>query len=157
MLALPEEQASAGNPATQLALSAINFGLLPRAKGGSRLETGFSGHAESLAKLQAIQNEPLGSEAAIELGLVTVAPDDLDWDDELRLAIEERTSLSPDALSGMEASLRFPGAETTETKIFGRLSAWQNWIFIRPNATGEQGALKLFGKGSKAKFDRERV
>jgi benzoyl-CoA-dihydrodiol lyase len=104
-----------------------------------------------------MQNEPLRSAAAIELGLITVAPDDLDWEEELRLAVEERTSLSPDALTGMEASLRFPGLETTETKIFGRLSAWQNWIFIRPNATGENGALKLFGKGSKAKFDRERV
>ena len=156
MLALPEE-ASAGNPATHLALSAMNFGLLPMVNGRSRLETRFSGHAEAVAKLQAIQNEPLGSAVAIELGLVTVAPDDLDWEDELRLAIEERTSLSPDALTGMEASLRFPGPETTETKIFGRLSAWQNWIFIRPNATGEQGALRLFGKGSKAKFDRERV
>jgi len=155
MLALQE--ASAEKPAPQLALSAMNFGLLPMVNDRSRLETRFSGHAETFARLQAIQNEPLGSEAAIELGLVTVAPDDLDWEDELRLAIEERTSLSPDALTGMEASLRFPGAETTETKIFGRLSAWQNWIFIRPNATGEQGALKLFGKGSKPKFDRERV
>ena len=155
MLALQE--ASAEKPSPQLALSAMNFGLLPMVNDRSRLETRFSGHAETFAKLQAIQNEPLGSEAAIALGLVTVAPDDLDWDDELRLAIEERTSLSPDALTGMEASLRFPGAETTETKIFGRLSAWQNWIFIRPNATGEQGVLKLFGKGSKPKFDRERV
>jgi benzoyl-CoA-dihydrodiol lyase len=157
MLALPEKEASAEKSAPQLALSAMNFGLLPMVNGRSRLETRFSGHAEALAKLQAIQNEPLGSEAAIELGLVTVAPDDLDWEDELRLAVEERTSLSPDALTGMEASLRFPGPETTETKIFGRLSAWQNWIFIRPNATGEQGALKLFGKGSKPKFARERV
>jgi benzoyl-CoA-dihydrodiol lyase len=156
MLALPEE-AGAGNPATQLALSAMNFGWLPMVNGRSRLETRFGGHAEAVAKLQAVQNEPLGSAAAIELGLVTVAPDDLDWEDELRLAIEERTSLSPDALTGMEASLRFPGPETTETKIFGRLSAWQNWIFIRPNATGEQGALRVFGKGSKPKFDRERV
>jgi benzoyl-CoA-dihydrodiol lyase len=156
MLALPEG-AGADNPATQLALSAMNFGLLPMVNGCSRLETRFSGHAEAVAKLQAMQSEPLGSAAAIELGLVTVAPDDLDWEDELRLAIEERTSLSPDALTGMEASLRFPGPETSETKIFGRLSAWQNWIFIRPNATGEQGALRLFGKGSKPKFDRERV
>jgi benzoyl-CoA-dihydrodiol lyase len=157
MLALAEEEAGAERSAPQIALSAMNFGLLTMVNGRSRLETRFSGHAETVAKLQAIQNEPLGAEAAIELGLVTVAPDDLDWEDELRLAIEERTSLSPDALTGMEASLRFPGTETTETKIFGRLSAWQNWIFIRPNATGEQGALKLFGKGSKPKFDRERV
>ena len=157
MLAQPEAEATTNRAASQIALTAMNFGLLPMVNGRGRLETRFSGHAEALARLQAIQNEPLGSEAAIELGLVTVAPDDLDWEDELRLAIEERTSLSPDALTGMEASLRFPGAETTETKIFGRLSAWQNWIFIRPNATGEQGALKLFGKGSKPKFDRERV
>jgi benzoyl-CoA-dihydrodiol lyase len=157
MLALAEEEAGAERSAPQIALSAMNFGLLTMVNGRSRLETRFSGHAETVAKLQAIQNEPLRAEAAIELGLVTVAPDDLDWEDELRLAIEERTSLSPDALTGMEASLRFPGTETTETKIFGRLSAWQNWIFIRPNATGEQGALKLFGKGSKPKFDRERV
>jgi len=157
MLALPEEETAADNPGTQLALSAMNFGLLPMVNGRSRLETRFSGHHEAVATLQAMQNEPLRSAAAIELGLITVAPDDLDWEEELRLAVEERTSLSPDALTGMEASLRFPGLETTETKIFGRLSAWQNWIFIRPNATGENGALKLFGKGSKAKFDRERV
>ena len=158
MLALPEEEEATAEKLTpQLALSAMNFGLLPMVNGRSRLETRFSGHAEAIAKLQAIQNEPLGAEAALELGLVTVAPDDLDWEDELRLAIEERTSLSPDALTGMEASLRFPGPETTETKIFARLSAWQNWIFIRPNATGENGALKLFGKGSKPRFDRERV
>ena len=91
------------------------------------------------------------------LGLVTFAPDDIDWADEVRIAIEERASLSPDALTGMEASLRFPIAETMETRIFGRLSAWQNWIFIRPNAVGEQGALKVFGTGSKAQFNWERV
>jgi benzoyl-CoA-dihydrodiol lyase len=157
MLALPQEEASAERAAPQIALSAMNLGLLPMVNGRSRIETRFSGHSEILAKLQGIQNEPLGPEAALELGLVTVAPDDLDWEDELRIAVEERSSLSPDALTGMEASLRFPGPETTETRIFGRLSAWQNWIFIRPNATGEQGALKLFGKGSKPKFDRERV
>ena len=156
MLALADEDVPE-KPSLRIALSAMNFGLLPTANGRGRLATRFSGHAEAIAKLQAIQNEPLGAEAALELGLITVAPDDLDWEDELRLAIEERTSLSPDALTGMEASLRFPGAETTETKVFGRLSAWQNWIFIRPNATGENGALKLFGKGSKPKFDRERV
>jgi hypothetical protein len=99
----------------------------------------------------------LGPEQALRLGLVTVAPDDLDWEDEVRVAIEERVSLSPDALTGMEASLRFPGDETLETKVFGRLSAWQNWVFIRPNSTGEHGALKLFGTGSKARFTWERV
>jgi benzoyl-CoA-dihydrodiol lyase len=157
MLAVPEEEPGEGKAAPEIALSAMNFGPLPAVNGRSRLETRFSGRAETIVKLQAIQNESLGAEASLELGLVTVAPDDLDWEDELRIAVEERTSLSPDALTGMEASLRFPGPETTETKIFGRLSAWQNWIFIRPNATGELGALKLFGKGSKPKFDRERV
>jgi benzoyl-CoA-dihydrodiol lyase len=146
-----------GEVAPKIALSPVNFGIFPSPNGRSRLETRFRGDLHKLAKLQAKTGAALRAEDAMELGLVTVAPDDLDWEDELRLAIEERTSLSPDALTGMEASLRFPGAETTETKIFGRLSAWQNWIFIRPNATGEQGALKLFGKGSKAKFDRERV
>ena len=97
------------------------------------------------------------AQEAVDLGLVTFAPDELDWDDELRLAIEERASLSPDALTGMEASLRFGGQETLATKIFGRLSAWQNWIFIRPNAVGDQGALKLFGSGTKPKFTWERV
>jgi benzoyl-CoA-dihydrodiol lyase len=99
----------------------------------------------------------LSAALAEELGLVTFAPDDIDWADEVRLAIEERASLSPDALTGMEASLRFAGAETMETRIFGRLSAWQNWIFNRPNAVGEQGALKVFGTGSKAKFNWERI
>ena len=89
--------------------------------------------------------------------IVAFTPDDLDWEDELRLAIEERTSLSPDALTGMEASLRFPGAETTDTKIFGRLSAWQNWIFLRPNAVGEEGALKSYGTGKRPAFDPRRV
>jgi benzoyl-CoA-dihydrodiol lyase len=157
MLALPEEDGTTESKVPQAALSPMNFGLLPVINGRSRLETRFSGHAETIGKLHAIQNEPLGAEAALELGLITIAPDELDWEDELRMAIEERASLSPDALTGMEANLRFPGPETTETKIFGRLSAWQNWIFIRPNSTGEQGALKLFGKGSKPKFDRERV
>ena len=93
----------------------------------------------------------------MELGLVTLAPDEIDWDDDVRIAIEERASLSPDALTGMEASLRFAGPETLETKIFGRLSAWQNWIFQRPNAVGEKGALKVYGKGDKAAFDWSRV
>ena len=101
--------------------------------------------------------EPLDAEEALEAGLVTFAPDEIDWEDEVRLAIEERASLSPDALTGMEQNLRFAGPETMETKIFGRLSAWQNWIFIRPNAVGEQGALKLFGSGTKPKFTWERV
>src|SRR5208337_4418170 len=99
----------------------------------------------------------LSSREATELGLVTVAPDELDWAEEIRIALEERASLSPDALTGMEANLRFGVVETMETRVFGRLSAWQNWIFIRPNAVGESGALKVFGTGSKAKFDWTRV
>ncbi len=153
MLALDADQADA----PKIALSAANFGLFPMVNGQSRLATRFNGDEAKLSALKNAIGEQLAAENAMELGLVTAAPDDLDWEDEIRLAIEERASLSPDALTGMEASLRFPGAETLQTKIFGRLSAWQNWIFIRPNATGEQGALKLFGKGSKPKFDRERV
>ena len=94
---------------------------------------------------------------AIELGLITEAPDDIDWEDEIRIALEERASLSPDALTGLEANLRFGITETMETRVFGRLSAWQNWIFTRPNAVGEKGALKVYGKGEKADFNMERV
>jgi len=153
MLALEADQADA----PKIGLSAANFGLFPMVNGRSRLATRFNGDEAKLSALKSAIGKQWAAENAMELGLVTVAPDDLDWEDEIRLASEERTSLSPDALTGMEASLRFPGAETLQTQIFGRLSAWQNWIFIRPNATGEQGALKLFGKGSKPKFDRERV
>jgi hypothetical protein len=103
------------------------------------------------------QGDALAAGAADELGLVTFIPDDLDWEDEVRIAVEERTSFSPDALTGMEASLRFPGPETLETKIFGRLSAWQNWIFQRPNAVGEEGALQLYGTGRRAKYNPQRV
>jgi benzoyl-CoA-dihydrodiol lyase len=100
---------------------------------------------------------PLAAGAALDAGLVTVTPDELDWDDEIRLALEERASLSPDALTGLEANLRFGGAETMETRIFGRLTAWQNWIFQRPNAVGDKGALKVYGKGDKPQFAWERV
>ena len=153
MLSLPDEPASAPT----LTLSAMNFGPLPMVNHQTRLLTRFCGDATPLADIQAVVGEALNADRAIALGLVTYAPDDIDWDDEVRLAIEERASLSPDALTGMEASLRFPGQETMETRIFGRLSAWQNWIFIRPNAVGEQGALKVFGSGSKAQFNWERV
>ncbi len=153
MLMLPEGESEA----PKIALSGMNFGLLPMVNGRSRLQTRFHDDASKLSELQRLTGKLLSAGEATVAGLVTVTPDDLDWEDEIRIAIEERSSLSPDALTGMEANLRFPGAETLETKIFGRLSAWQNWIFIRPNATGEQGALKLFGKGSKPKFDRERV
>jgi len=152
MLALPEEEESA-----KIALDGFNFGMLPAVNGHCRLETRFCGDSARLAELEAHQGQQMGPEQALQLGLVTFAPDDLDWEDEVRIAIEERASLSPDALTGMEASLRFPGDETLETKVFGRLSAWQNWVFIRPNSTGEQGALKLFGSGSKARFNWERV
>jgi benzoyl-CoA-dihydrodiol lyase len=103
------------------------------------------------------RNEPLNAQQARDLGLVTATPDDIDWEDEVRIAIEERVSLSPDALTGMEASLRFAGPETMLTRVFGRLTAWQNWIFNRPNAVGEHGALKVYGTGAKAKFNWERV
>ena len=135
-----------------IALSSLNFGRYPMANGRSRLETHFCGDLPSLPR-----NEMLSTEKARALGLVTATPDDIDWQDEVRIAIEERASLSPDALTGMEASLRFAGPETMLTRVFGRLTAWQNWIFIRPNATGEQGALKVYGTGAKAKFNWERV
>jgi benzoyl-CoA-dihydrodiol lyase len=152
MLALPEEDHS-----PMIALDEFNFGLLPAVNGRSRLDTRFAGDEAQLAEFHKRAGKPLGPEEAMDLGLITFAPDDLDWEDEVRIAIEERAALSPDALTGMEASLRFPGVETIESKVFGRLSAWQNWVFIRPNSTGEQGALKLFGTGSKARFNWERV
>jgi len=153
MLALPESD----NDAPRVALSAANFGAFPMANGLARLQTRFCGEEASVAALSSRRGEPLDAEAALSAGLVTIAPDELDWEDEIRLAVEERASLSPDALSGLEASLRFAGPETMETRIFGRLSAWQNWIFNRPNAVGDKGALKLFGSGSKPQFNRERV
>jgi benzoyl-CoA-dihydrodiol lyase len=153
MLAAAEEEAVL----PKIALSEMNFGLLPMVNGAGRLAARFHGAAQKLEELKNLCGQQIDAEAAMEVGLVTVAPDDLDWEDEIRIAIEERVSLSPDALTGMEASLRFAGNENLLAKIFGRLSAWQNWVFIRPNATGEQGALKVFGKGSKPKFDWERV
>src|SRR5262249_51833739 len=136
--------------AVALGLSVLNFGALPMGHGLTRLETRVPREGETLAKLRA-QVEGgaparFDARSAAAAGIVTVAADDIDYEDEVRVAIEERTSLSPDALTGMEASLRFPGAEGMPTKIFGRLSAWQNWIFQRPNATGESGALQCYGK-----------
>jgi benzoyl-CoA-dihydrodiol lyase len=125
--------------------------------GHSRLASRFYGEAEPIAAARVAVGSPLGPKAALDLGLITAAPDELDWNDEIRIVLEERASLSPDALTGMEANLRFGAGETMETRIFGRLSAWQNWIFIRPNAVGDSGALKVFGSGSKAKFNWERV
>jgi benzoyl-CoA-dihydrodiol lyase len=136
----------------RIAMSALNFGVYPMANGLSRLQTRFGGETPTLP-----MNESLGACEAASLGLVTAAPDDIDWDEEVRIAVEERASLSPDALTGMEASLRFAGPETMLTRVFGRLTAWQNWIFIRPNAVGEQGALKVYGTGAKPKFNWERV
>ncbi|TFZ08399.1 2,3-epoxybenzoyl-CoA dihydrolase [Ramlibacter humi] len=153
MLDLPD----APDAAPSLHLSAANFGRYPEVNGQTRLQTRFYGDEGTIAQLQSLQGSPLRADQALGLGLVTLTPDDIDWDDEIRLMLEERASLSPDALTGMEASLRFPGAETMETRVFGRLSAWQNWIFIRPNAVGEDGALKLFGTGKKARFDWKRV
>ena len=152
------DEAEGGEDTPVIALSELNFGPhLSMSNGRSRLDTRFGGDTAHLAQLKGRVGQPLGAAEALRLGLVTFAPDELDWDDELRLAIEERAALSPDALTGLEASLRFGGAETMDTKIFGRLSAWQNWIFNRPNAVGEKGALKVFGSGSKAQFDWERV
>jgi benzoyl-CoA-dihydrodiol lyase len=136
----------------RIALSSLNLGTYPMANGLPRLASHFSGEAPPIPT-----NRAMDARKASELGLVTSTPDDLDWEDELRIAVEERASLSPDALTGMEASLRFAGPETMLTRVFGRLTAWQNWIFNRPNAVGEQGALKVYGTGAKAKFNWERV
>ncbi|MBP6405737.1 MAG: benzoyl-CoA-dihydrodiol lyase [Ramlibacter sp.] len=153
MLDLPDSPDAA--PALQL--NVANFGRYPMVNGLTRLQTRFCEDAHTIAQLQGVQDSPLRADQALALGLVTLTPDDIDWEDEIRIMLEERASLSPDAMTGMEASLRFPGKETMETRVFGRLSAWQNWIFIRPNAVGEDGALKLFGTGKKAKFDWKRV
>jgi benzoyl-CoA-dihydrodiol lyase len=147
---LPEES-------PQLALSALNFGTYPRVDGVARLAARFYGEAEPIAQARATLGRRLPASEASTLGLVTAALDDIDWADEIRIVLEERASMSPDALTGMEANLRFGVKETMETRIFGRLSAWQNWIFIRPNAVGDAGALKVFGTGSKARFNWERV
>jgi benzoyl-CoA-dihydrodiol lyase len=135
----------------------MNFGPLPMSNGLTRLESRFLADPARVAALERAAGREIDAAAALEAGLVTFAPDDIDWEDEVRVAIEERASFSPDALTGMEASLRFAGPETIETKIFARLSAWQNWIFQRPNAVGPDGALKLYGTGKKAQFDRKRV
>jgi benzoyl-CoA-dihydrodiol lyase len=125
--------------------------------GLTRLQARFLGEPETLESLKGRIGEPLEAEEADEAGLVTFAREDFDWDDELRQMVEERASQSPDALTGMEANLRFAGPETMETKIFGRLTAWQNWIFQRPNAVGEQGALKLYGSGVKPTYGKDRI
>jgi benzoyl-CoA-dihydrodiol lyase len=138
-------------------LGPMNFGALPMGNGLTRLQTRFLDDDEALAALAAESGKPLAAEAAEALGLVTFIPDDIDWAEEVRIAVEQRASFSPDALTGMEANYRFAGPETIETKIFGRLTAWQNWIFFRPNASGADGALSNFGTGQRADFDRKRV
>ncbi len=143
--------------APTIALSALNFGTYPRVDGVGRLASRFYREGEPVAAARATVGTALGAARALDLGLVTATPDDLDWADEIRIALEERASLSPDALTGMEANLRFGAGETMATRIFGRLTAWQNWIFNRPNAVGEFGALKVYGTGHKAQFNRERV
>jgi benzoyl-CoA-dihydrodiol lyase len=143
-------------PAT-VRMTGMNFGPLPMCNDLTRLESRFLYDAERVEALRGELGRDLDAATADELGLVTFVPDDIDWEDEVRIAIEERASFSPDSLTGMEASLRFAGPETLESKIFGRLSAWQNWIFQRPNAVGEEGALKRFGSGLKASFDAKRV
>ncbi len=153
MLQLPDNPENA----PRIALSELNFGTYPMVNHLTRVATRFCGQQEPVEEARQVVGEKLDAHDAAELGLVTFTPDDLDWDEEVRIALEERASLSPDALTGMEASLRFTGAETMETRIFARLSAWQNWIFNRPNAVGEHGALKVFGTGSKAKFNWERI
>jgi benzoyl-CoA-dihydrodiol lyase len=144
-------------PAPAIQLGEVNFGALLMSNGLTRLETRFLGDRQSLDDARQLIGQNLDAEAALKAGLITYAPDEIDWEDEIRLLLEERASFSPDALTGMEANLRFAGPETMETKIFGRLSAWQNWIFQRPNAAGESGALKLYGTGKRAKYDRGRV
>ncbi|WP_374621037.1 2,3-epoxybenzoyl-CoA dihydrolase [Pandoraea sp.] len=153
MAALPASEED--EPA--ITLTEVNFGLLPMVTDQSRLARRFYEDAAELDAVRATVGRPVRPDEAERLGLVTAAVDDLDWPDEIRIAIEERAAMSPDALTGMEANLRFNGRETMNTRIFGRLSAWQNWIFIRPNAVGEKGALKVYGKGNKAQFDLNRV
>ena len=145
------------NSAPQVALSAANFGDYPMASGQSRLGRRFYDEKPALEALKANIGRPLDAEAAFALGLATSIPDDIDWADEIRIAVEERASMSPDALTALEANLRFDGPETLATRVFGRLTAWQNWIFQRPNAVGDKGALKVYGKGEKAAFDWNRV
>jgi benzoyl-CoA-dihydrodiol lyase len=140
-----------------ITVGAMNLGPLPMANGLTRLQTRFLDDTEAIAAAEKVRDVPLPAADADRLGLVTFVPDDIDWDEEVRIAIEQRRSFSPDALTGLEANYRFAGPETMETKIFGRLTAWQNWIFVRPNASGPDGALRKFGTGQRPDFDRRRV
>lgn len=153
MLTLPDDE----DRTPRITVGPINFGFLPMVTRQSRLARRFYDDPVSLERIKALAGKGLEGDQAEQAGLVTYALDDIDWDEEVRIAIEERVSMSPDALTGMEANLRFNGPENMWTRIFGRLTAWQNWIFIRPNAVGEKGALKLYGKGEKPNFDRNRV
>jgi len=153
MLALPDD----ADRAPRLTLNEFNFGFFPMVNDQSRLQRRFYEEAAPLDAARAAAGKPLDADEALALGLVTAAPDDIDWDDELRMAIEERAAMSPDALTGLEANLRFASKENMATRIFGRLTAWQNWIFNRPNAVGDKGALKVYGTGEKAGFDLNRV
>ncbi len=152
-LALPDDEAKA----PKITVGETNFGLYPMITGQSRLQRRFYSEAPALEAVRASAGKPLDADAAFALGLVTMNPDDIDWADEVRICIEERVAMSPDALTGMEANLRFNGPENMFTRVFGRLTAWQNWIFQRPNAVGEKGALKVYGKGEKSVFDWNRV
>jgi len=151
-----EEVDPDAEPAT-ITVGPMNLGPLPMGNGITRLATRFYGDPDALAAAEKSKGVPLVAQDAERLGLITFAPDDIDWDEEVRIAVEERVSFSPDALTGLEANYRFAGPETVETKIFGRLSAWQNWIFYRPNASGPDGALRKYGTGQRADFDKKRV
>ena len=153
MLALPDDEAQA----PVITVGDTNFGLYPMATGQSRLGRRFYDEQPALDAVRAQAGKALDADAAFAVGLVTANPDDIDWADEVRIAIEERISMSPDSLTGLEANLRFNGKENMVTRVFGRLTAWQNWIFQRPNAVGDKGALKVYGKGDKAQFDWNRV
>jgi benzoyl-CoA-dihydrodiol lyase len=153
MLALPDSP----DIAPKLTLGEMNFGVLPLVNGQSRLQRRFYDESAALEAARGAAGKARDADEAMALGLVTAAPDEIDWADEIRIAIEERAAMSPDALTGLEANLRFGGKENMATRIFGRLTAWQNWIFNRPSAVGEKGALKVYGKGDKAQFDPQRV
>jgi benzoyl-CoA-dihydrodiol lyase len=156
LIGVYEDVAPDAAPAV-LRLSSANDGLFPMGNGLSRLQSRFWGHDDQLDAVRSNLGKPLDADAAVELGLVTTALDDIDFEDEIRIVLEERAALSPDALTGMEANHRFVGPESMETKIFGRLTAWQNWIFIRPNASGPDGALRRYGTGQKGDYDLKRV
>jgi benzoyl-CoA-dihydrodiol lyase len=153
---LGERFENGGGPASIVFTDSNRFAF-PMSNGLSRMETRFWGDEEGLDKAQQAIGEKLDAAGALESGLITDAFDDLDWDDELRIMLEERAAFSPDGLTGLEANLRFPGPETMETKIFGRLTAWQNWVFQRPNASGESGALRRYGTGLRPDYDTRRV